>query len=153
MAIDIVKAEVKDLDLIAELLKQNDLPYQDIKTAGKDFFLAYDNSLFIGCVGLEKFVRIALLRSVVVKEEYRNKSYGKQICSSLVEYAKAQGIKELYLLTTIAKDFFEKIGFETIERNSTPDRIKNTTEFSSLCPASAVCLKLCLSKVYLTQMI
>lgn len=139
---DLIKAATKDLDLIAELLKQNDLPYQDIKTAGKDFFLAYDNSLFIGCVGLEKFDRIALLRSMTVKEEYRNKGYGKLICSLLMEYAKTQDIKELYLLTTTAKDFFEKIGFEIIERNSAPDTIKNTTEFLALCPASAICMEI-----------
>lgn len=138
---DLIKASTKDLDLIEGLLKQNDLPYQDIKTTGKDFFLAYDNSLFIGCVGLEKFDRIALLRSMVVKEKYRNKSYGKQICSLLMEYAKAQDIRELYLLTTTAKDFFEKIGFEIIERNSAPDAIKTTTEFLGLCPTSAVCMQ------------
>lgn len=141
MALDLVKAEATDLDLVEKLLKQNNLPYQDIKINGKDFFLAYDNSLFIGCVGLEKFDCIALLRSMVVKEEYRNKSYGKQICSSLAEYAKEQGIKELYLLTTTAKHFFEKIGFEVIERNSAPDAIKTTTEFLGICPQNAICLK------------
>lgn len=140
MTLNLIKAETKDLDLIIELLKQNDLPSQDIKTTGKEFFLGYYNSIFIGIVGLEKFDSIGLLRSMIVKEGYRNKGYGKQICISLIEYAKTQGIKELYLLTTTAEDFFEKIGFEVIERNSAPDAIKNTTEFLSLCPASAVCL-------------
>lgn len=139
----LIKAEAKDLNLIAGLLKQNDLPYQDIKTrgkCGKEFFLAYVNSILVGCVGLEKFDSIGLLRSVVVKEEYRNKDYGKQICNSLMEYAKTQDIKELYLLTTTAKNFFEKIGFRVIKRSFVPDAIKNTTEFSGLCPMSAVCL-------------
>lgn len=144
---DLIKAETKDLDLIEGLLKQNDLPYQDIKTGGKDFFLAYDNSLNVGIIGLEKFGSIALLRSMTVKEEYRNIGYGKQICSLLMEYAKAQDIRELYLLTTTAKDFFEKIGFEIIERNSAPDAIKTTTEFLGLCPASAVCLKQYLNNI------
>lgn len=141
MTVNLIKAKAKDLDLIIELLKQNNLPYQDIKTENKDFFLAYDNSIFVGIVGLEKFDNIALLRSMVVKEDIRNKGYGKQICSKLIEYTKTKGIKELYVLTTTAKDFFEKIGFSTIERNSAPDAIKNTTEFLGLCPSSAICLK------------
>lgn len=139
---DLIKASTKDLDLIAELLKQNDLPYQDIKTTGKEFFLAFDNSILVGIVGLEQFNSIGLLRSMIIKEEYRNKGYGKQICSLLMNYAKTQGIKELYLLTTTAKDFFEKIDFTLIERNSAPYAIKNTTEFLCLCPTSAICMKI-----------
>lgn len=145
MSVNLIKAEIKDLDLIEKLLRQNDLPYQDIRTGDKcdkDFFLVYDNSLLVGCIGLEKFDGIALLRSMVVKEEFRNRGYGKQICDSLIKYAKRQDIKELYLLTITAKDFFEKIGFKVIERNFAPDAIKNTTEFLGLCPASAVCLKI-----------
>lgn len=45
---------------------------------------------------------------MIVKEECRNKDYGKLICSSLIKYAS----------------------------------YKNNTEFSGLCPASAVCLKI-----------
>lgn len=142
MLVNLTKAEIKDLCLIEGLLKQNNLPVEDINTTGKDFFLAYDNSIFVGIAGLEMFGSIALLRSMVVKEEYKNKGYGKLICSLLVKYAKMQNIKGLYLLTTTAKDFFEKIGFEVIERNSVPDAIKNTAEFLGLCPASAVCLKI-----------
>lgn len=142
MSVNLIKAKIEDLDFVEELLRQNDLPYQDVKNIGKEFFLAYDNSLFIGIIGLEKFDNIALLRSMVIEEKYRNKGYGKQLFAALIEESKKQGIEEFYLLTTTAKDFFEKIGFKTIERNSAPDAIKNTTEFLGLCPVSAVCLKI-----------
>lgn len=138
----LIKAKVEDLDLIEKLLKQNDLPYQDVREEGKEFFLAYNNADLIGVVGLETFKDIALLRSMIVKEEYRNKSYGKQIFSALVDYVKTQGIIELYLLTTTAEKFFKKLGFQNIKRDSAPEEIKQTSQFSTICPSSAVCLKI-----------
>lgn len=138
----LIKAKIEDLDLIEKLLKQNDLPYQDVREEGKEFFLAYNNADLIGVVGIEMFKDIALLRSMVVKEEYRDKSYGKQIFSALVDYAKTQGIIELYLLTTTAEKFFKKLGFQNIKRDSAPEEIKQTSQFSTICPSSAVCLKI-----------
>lgn len=140
MTIALKKIKTENLDLIIELLKQNHLPYQDVKTENKEFFLAYDGSISIGIVGLENFGDIGLLRSMVVKPEHRSKKYGKQICEVLIDYAKTQGIKDIYLLTITAKDYFEKIGFNIIERDSAPYAIKNTTEFLDLCPSSAICM-------------
>lgn len=141
MIINLIKAETRDLMVIEELLKRNNLPYQDIKLINVDLFLAYENSLFIGIIGLEKFGEVGLLRSMAVKQEYRNKGYGTEICKTLMEYAKSEQISELYLLTCTAKEFFERNGFKVIERSTVPDKIKNTTEFSSLCPATAICLR------------
>ena len=142
MTINLDKANIKDLGFIEHLLKENNLPFEDIKTLGKDFFLAYEGSLLVGMIGLEKFNNIGLLRSFVVKEEYRNKGYGRKICDSLIQLAKLQNIRELYLLTTTAKKFFEIIGFKVIEKTIVPFDIKNTAEFQGLCPATAVCLKI-----------
>ncbi|MEQ8534295.1 MAG: tyrosine protein phosphatase, partial [Imperialibacter sp.] len=52
--------------------------------------------------------------------------------------AARNGITELYLLTTTASKFFERIGYKVADRNTAPDAIKNTSEFSDLCPSSAV---------------
>jgi hypothetical protein len=37
MTVNLVKAKAKDSDLIIELLRQNNLPYQDIKAETKTF--------------------------------------------------------------------------------------------------------------------
>lgn len=140
MSLKLIKAEKQDLKTITNLLQENNLPYQDIETDNKEFFLVYNDSLLIGIIGLEKFDNIGLLRSLAVKDNYKNKGYGTKICIAFMDYAKNEQINDLYLLTCTAKEFFEKIGFEVIERDSVPDVIKRTTEFSSLCPASAKCL-------------
>ena len=38
-------------------------------------------------------------------------------------------------------EFFAKEGFETINREIVPDTIKSTSEFSSVCPSSAIVMK------------
>lgn len=136
------KVENKDLSVIKDILEKNDLVYEDIENKNIELFLAYKNGLFVGIIGLEQYDNIGLLRSLVVLEEYRDKGYGKEICSGLLNYAKDKKIKEVYLLTTTAKNFFEKINFKVIERKDVPDEIKNTTEFSRFCPDSAICMKM-----------
>lgn len=135
------KAETVDLDFIKKFLKRNDLIYEDIETHAVELFLAYENSKFVGIIGLERFDNTGLLRSLAVDEDFRNQGYGKQICRKLIDYSKNIRIAELYLLTCTAKDFFEKIGFEVISRENVPKSIKTTTEFSSLCPNDAICMR------------
>ena len=44
------------------------------------------------------------------------------------------------LLTETAEKFFRAIGYEVIDRRHVPEEIKQSAEFRSLCPASAVCM-------------
>lgn len=136
------RADNNDLAQIRDILKRNYLVFKDIKHKNVELFLVYEDSAFVGIIGLEKLDKLGLLRSMVVLDEYRNKGYGREICNKLLEYAKNEGIKEVYLLTTTARKFFEKIGFSIIKRKDVPIKIKNTNEFSNLCPESAICMKM-----------
>lgn len=136
------KIHDKNTPFIKKTLKENYLVYEDIKNKNIELFSAYINQTLVGIIGLEELDNIGLLRSLVVFEEYRNKGYGREICKSLLAYAKDKKIKELYLLTTNAEKFFEQIDFETISRKNVPDPIKNTRQFSHLCPNSAKCMKI-----------
>jgi len=48
------------------------------------------------------------------------------------------GVDELWLLTIDADAFFVSLGYETRERSEAPEAIRNTEEFSGLCPEDAV---------------
>jgi amino-acid N-acetyltransferase len=54
---------------------------------------------------------------------------------------RAAGVSTAYLLTTTADEFFADLGFEEIPRETVPPSIQTTTEFSDLCPETAVCMK------------
>lgn len=91
-------------------------------------------------VGLELYGDVALLRSLVVSPAARGKGYGSALVAEIETYAQQLGIRELYLLTNTAETFFSRRGYSSVERADVPEAIRQTAEFSSLCPASAVCL-------------
>lgn len=134
-------ANKKGLSFIKTILQENYLVYEDIENNNIKLFLAYKNSECVGIIGLEKIANLGLLRSLVVLDKYRNKGYGREICNKLLAYAKDKKIDEIYLLTVSAKNFFKKLGFNVVKRENAPDEIKNTGEFSSLCPDTAVCMQ------------
>jgi amino-acid N-acetyltransferase len=47
-------------------------------------------------------------------------------------------IREIYLLTTTAAEFFTHLGYRQVDRALAPAAIASTKEFSSLCPSTAV---------------
>jgi amino-acid N-acetyltransferase len=102
-------------------------------------FLVYYNThdVLVGSGGLEFYNNLALLRSLAVSPELRGQQVGKEIVSQLLEAAKQRGISEVYLLTQTASFFFQKMGFKPVARENVPDAIQKSSEFATVCPASA----------------
>lgn len=122
------------------ILQSHDLPTADIDE-DKLLYVLHRAEKIIGTAGLEIFDDCALLRSVSVTNDEKGKGYGSVINDEIEIFAKESGINCMYLLTTTAKDFFDRQGYCVIKREEAPEAIKQTTEFSSLCPASAVMMK------------
>lgn len=116
------------------------LPHQDLNYNTQILIGYYDNHELVGTGGLEILDRFALLRSVSVSENHRNKNIGKQITSDIVANAKQSNLDAVYLLTETAQDYFQKLGFEKVERESIPHEVKSTSEFAHGCPASAIAM-------------
>jgi len=126
--------------LAIALLEQHNLPTSDIDD-DKLLYLLMNGEDLIGTAGLEVFGNSALLRSVSVVKAQQGKGYGKLINNAIEQYAREIGIDCIYLLTTTAKDFFERQGYSVMDRNDVPEAVKQTAEFASLCPATAVVMK------------
>ena len=133
--------EKKDIHKIKLLLESADLPYEDIDLARQDFIVATQGAKIIGAVGLEPYGECGLMRSLTVEDTYRGRGMGRALVMEMTGYAREKGIKQLFLLTLTADRFFEKEGFERISRDRMPKAIQNTTEFTSICPLSSVCMK------------
>lgn len=88
-------------------------------------------------VGVEFYGAVALLRSLAVAEGVRGKGCGKRLVQEAEQYAARNGVKRLYLLTTTAEPFFRSLGYDTVNRESVPEPIRSTAEFSVLCSATA----------------
>lgn len=123
---------------IVRLLRASNLPHKDIVLGDNLFFSYHDqHGTLIGSAGLEFYSKFALIRSIAVPETHRNKSIGREIVKHMISKAKEKAILEVYLLTETAHDFFLKNGFQDIARDLVPSEIKESGEFSSVCPASA----------------
>lgn len=122
------------------LLKQNNLPTEDISEVTK-LFSILDGDKVIATIGVEFYKNICLLRSFAVNREYRSKGIGKQLVHFIEDFAKQKGMQEIVLLATTASDYFAKKNYQIIHREDIPDEIKNSSEFKSTCPSSAVVMK------------
>jgi len=121
---------------IKKLLEENGLPTEDIDDHVKLLALVGEDGI-IGTGGLEYCEDNALMRSICVKPAYRGLGFGRVITMQLESLVMEKNIGNIFLLTTTAKDYFQKLGYELVERNDVPLAIKNTSEFSVTCPSSA----------------
>ncbi|WP_256295962.1 arsenic resistance N-acetyltransferase ArsN2 [Haloarchaeobius salinus] len=141
------RADESDYGRIESLLAANDLPHQDVRDGVGEFFIAETDDECVGIGGLETDGSDGLLRSLVVAEQSRGEGYGTALCDALETSARENGVETLYLLTTTAAPFFRRRGYERVERENVPDRVRDTTEFADLCPASATCMRKGLAEV------
>ncbi len=140
----IEKISSEEVDEAKFLLKENDLCYADIPKRNLDIFKVLDNNEIVGYLGLEYYGIDAVLRSVVIKDEFRGQNLGRKMTLLAIDAAKTKGIESLYLLTLTAKDFFSKLGFKVMGRKDVPEAVGKSEEFLNFCPDTATCMKLSL---------
>lgn len=123
-------------------LSVSGLPTEDLEDLGRSFFRAVSSDgLTVGYAGIETCGDNAvLLRSMVILPEHRGGSLGSAVT---VEMLKAiDPATAVFLATTTAAPFFEKLGFVVIERGDVPPAVLTTRQLSGICPASATIMKL-----------
>jgi amino-acid N-acetyltransferase len=133
-------ASASDLDALIRLLSTNNLPVADLLGHVNAFTLAKLGGIIVGSVGLELYGELALVRSLCVSESHRSKGIGSALLSAAAARACAEGVANLYLLTTGAAPYFGRHGFVPVLREHAPQEIRNTVQFRSLCPDTAVCM-------------
>ena len=137
-----VRASVRgDTVAVRALVSNAGLPTLDLDTApGLRFWVAEDGRSIAGAIGLESYGPTGLLRSLAVAPAHRNRGIASALVEALEMHARADGARQLVLLTETARPFFVRLGYRVIERNDAPDGVKRSAEFASLCPGSAVCM-------------
>lgn len=131
-------ASLSDIKEIQRLLKESNLPFEDLESSNVTLFISVLNGQIIGCIGIEIKGEDGLLRSFFVTDKYKNQGIGNELLNRLMNYSKSKNIKRLHLLTTTAEKYFSKKGFVKSDRIKAPESIQTTTEFSTLCPSSSI---------------
>lgn len=140
-SVKIASAGQGQRESIISLLKSSKLPTGDLVPSLHNFLVALDGENVVGAIGLERYGHYGLLRSMVVSNEFRNGGVASELVNRLEKNAEMAGIRILYLFTETAPVYFEKKGYERINREEVPKSVQASSEFSSVCPASAIVMR------------
>ena len=124
------KAKITDSERIQEIVnfyakKDLMLPLSlnEVYERLRDFFVYEEEGEVAGCVALHiSWSALAEVRSLAVSEKRQGKGIGKRLLLAAIEEAKTLGIPRVFTLTRIPL-FFEKYGFEKIDRAELPHKI------------------------------
>ena len=140
--LQIVSLNRAHLSGIETLLQICGLPYEDCSEHLNTFNGITRDGNLVAIGALQINGPVALLRSIAVHPENRNQGLAAIITQYLLELARLDGVRELYLLTETAENYFTRFGFCPVGRENLPAGIKLTRQFESLCPASAQAMRL-----------
>jgi amino-acid N-acetyltransferase len=127
--IELVKAQLNDIpamqSLVAEKVKDGTIlnrSEDEVATNIRSYVLAKEGEKLVGYTALHiHSPRLAEIRSLIVDEAYRGQYIGKKMVEFTLREARSLGVKEDVLVLTYLPEFFKKLGFREIEKESIPE--------------------------------
>lgn len=133
----------QDLGAVERLLERVELPREGLGDQwGAGFAVAVEDGDIVGAAGIERYGRFGLLRSVVTDPRRRGRGIAEALVRNRLAWAGTEGLDGVYLLTTTAGDYFPRLGFERLARDEVPVEIRESKEFATVCPGSAVAMRI-----------
>jgi amino-acid N-acetyltransferase len=115
------------LELIKPLEQQGVLARRSrekIETELADYLVIERDGLIIGCGALHIQDDYAVCASLAVHADYRGAAYGDRLLNTILQKAKQQGIKAVFVLSTQTMHWFIERGFIASDINSLPNLLK-----------------------------
>ena len=101
------------------ILKRSD---DEVATNIRSYILAKEKGKLIGYAALHiHSPRLAEIRSLIVSKQYRGRQTGRKLIEFLLEEAKELGVSEEVLVLTYLPEFFKKMHFIEINKESIPE--------------------------------
>jgi amino-acid N-acetyltransferase len=89
----------------------------------RDFYVFEVDGRVVGTAALNIcWEDLAELRSLAVHPDYNGRGAGKELVQACLDEARRLGIRRVFALT-YKQEFFEKLGFEVIEKSQLPHKI------------------------------
>jgi len=129
--ITIRRARLPDVQAIVDVTREFGregimipLSIGDVIERVRDFIVAeLPDKTMIGCVAVDAtWDRLVEIRSLAVDREWQKKNIGRMLLEAALEDAREFGAREVFTLTYVP-DFFEKFGFQIIDRNTLPHKV------------------------------
>ena len=124
-------AQVKDAPAICALVnhyaergRMLHRSLESIYDALREFLVAENSDgAVVGCVATDIFwADLAEIKSLAVEPGSKGSGIGRRLVEAAVAQSRALGVTRLFALT-YEKDFFEKMGFRAIPRETLPEKV------------------------------
>lgn len=124
-------AHVQDAAAICELVNYHaqrgrmlHRSLESVYGAVRDFHVAQDSDgRVVGCVAVTVFWSdLAEVKSLAVAPQRQGEGIGSMLVAAAAEDARQLGVRRLFALT-YEKDFFQRHGFEVIDRHTLPEKV------------------------------
>lgn len=138
--VELAPASREHLPSVRALLTEAGLPTDGLEDQFPAGYVVALAGHVVGVAGIERYEDVGLLRSVAVSPRYRSAGLARLLVNDRLSAARAVGIQRVFLLTTTAAPYFEKLGFTAAPRATAPGALAASVEFAHACPASATCL-------------
>ena len=127
--VKLVKATLVDIPLMQTMVAQEvkdgvilERNEDEVATNIRSYVLAKIDDELVGYAALHiHSARLAEIRSLIVSDKYRGKNIGKKIVEFTLEEAEKIGVGEEVLVLTYLPEFFKKINFVEIAKESIPE--------------------------------
>lgn len=134
----IERATPTDTPAVERLLAEAGLPLDGAAEAFSLGVVAREGDGVVAAAAVERYGESGLLRSVVVAPERRGTGLGRQVVSAAEELARTGGIRDLYLLTETAVDWFPRLGYHVVDRPEAAAAVGESVEFTTVCRDTGV---------------
>ena len=127
---EIRSAKISDVEAIHALISsyaERDrmlfCPMSDIYEKLQTFSVAEADGNVVGCGALEViWSNLAEIKSLAVDVTKKEKGIGRRLVTAAIEQAIRLGVPKVFALT-LEPDFFEKLGFEIVEKETLPMKV------------------------------
>ncbi|HUS90978.1 MAG TPA: N-acetyltransferase [Phycisphaerae bacterium] len=143
-------AKVPDAPAICELVNHHaergrmlHRSLEDVYAMLREFQVAEEDGRVVGCAAVDVFwADLAEVKAMAVAPGREGRGIGSRLLEAACEDARAIGVRRLFALT-YERGFFEKHGFEAIDRLTLPEKVWREC---IVCPKADACDEIALLK-------
>lgn len=136
----------KHRESITALLIAEKLPAGNLPVTLENFIVTRQGDSVTGVAGIEFYGEFGLLRSLAVDKNFRGQGLASGLLQHIEALAMAKNLRAIYLLTESAPGYFSRKGYQRIDRAAVPAEVQQSSEFSHVCPQSAIVMQKVLTK-------
>jgi GNAT superfamily N-acetyltransferase len=111
---ELVVEQTRDFAIVRAMLARGGLMTEGIEWPAACYIVAYFGDDAVGVIGVEPKIDAALIRSLYVDESMRRRGIGAALVGAARKAAHTRGARHLYLFSTDAGEFFERLGFTMV---------------------------------------